>query len=111
MAGYMKRTIPQNSSLHKYLAWMAEGLADSGVDMKLEISVPIVPTMENIKEYMFKRIMTAMYPHITSTTELDTVQMQKVYRQFDFIIAERYGVSRPWPCRETEENEAKHKGL
>jgi len=100
----MKRTISQNSSLHKYLTWIAQDLADSGTDMKQEITALIVPTMENVKEYMFKVIMTAMYPNITSTTELSTTQMQDVYRQFDLIMAERYEVSRPWPCRESEED-------
>lgn len=107
----MNRTLPQNASLHKYLTWIAQDLADSGTDMKLEISVPIVPTMENVKEYMFKKIMNAMYPDIVSTAKLNPKQMQEVYRQFDFIMAERYGVTRPWPSRESEQEESMNQAM
>lgn len=67
--------------------------------MKEVVSLPISPTMENVKECIWRKIQLAMYPDKTSTTELSTVEMQKVYEQFNSIMAEKFGVSRDWPTR------------
>lgn len=97
----MKRTILQNSSLHKYLAQIAEDLADSGQDMRALVKVPIKPTLENVKEELWKPVMSAMYPDKKSTTELSTTEIQEVYRVFDYTMSTRLGVSRAWPSIES----------
>jgi hypothetical protein len=102
----MKRTIPQNASLHKYLAWIAEDLANSNVDMKQVITVPITPTMENVKEYMWRVVQTSLYPEKTSSTQLTTIEMQDVYREFDQIMNKHFGVTRPWPSRDSLQEES-----
>ena len=100
------RTGQQNRSLHKYLTWVAEALADSGQDMRKVVKLPIRPTTENVKENMFKPVMTAMFPDKTSTTQLSTVEMQQVYEVFNSAISERLGVGFDWPSEETDERKA-----
>ena len=94
------RTLKQNNSLHKYLTWVAEDLAGSGQDMRKVVKLPIRPTMENVKENMFKPVMTALYPDKTSTTQLTTVEMQNVYEVFNAAISERLGVGFDWPSED-----------
>ncbi len=96
-----KRTGLQNKSLHKYLTQIAQDLAEAGLDMREVVKLPINPTLENVKENLFHPVMTAMYPEISSTKDLDTKQMQAVYEVFNSAMGERLGVSRDWPCRDS----------
>ena len=101
-----QRTLPQNRSLHMYLDKIAELLWSSGQDMRKVIKVPIKPTMENVKELMFKPYMNAMYPDIESTADLSTEQMQEVYEAFNAAIADKLEVSAEWPSRDSQINES-----
>ncbi len=96
-----KRTHLQNRSLHKYLTQIAEELFESGQDMRVVVKLPIKPTLENVKEELFKPVMSAMYPDIKSTADLDTKQMQEVYEVFNAAMGERLGVSLPWPSMDS----------
>ncbi len=96
-----KRTGLQNKSLHKYLTNIAQQLADSGQDMRQIVKLPITPTTDNVKENMFKPVMTALYPDKTSTTELSTIEIQKCYEVFNAAMGERLGVSADWPNRDS----------
>jgi len=96
----MRRTPTQNNCLHKYCEWLADGLRDSGQDMRLIIKVPIIPTKENVKAEIVKPIMKAMFPEIESTTKLSTTQMSKLYEAVNFATSDRLGVSAPWPSVE-----------
>ncbi len=93
----MKRTNQQNKCLHSYLAQMAEKMDAAGLDMRLVITVPIQPTMENVKQEMFKPMMNKLYPEITSTADLSTVQMQTLYEGFNSAMAQRLEISGDWP--------------
>lgn len=95
-----QRSILQNRSLHKYLTQIAEALADSGQDMRVVVKLPIKPTLENVKQELWKPVMTAMYPDIESTTQLSTKQIQAVYEVFNYAMGTRLGVSLPWPSIE-----------
>ena len=101
-----QRSIQQNKSLHKYLEQIAEQLASSGQDMRQVVKLPIKPTMENVKENMFKPVMSALYPDKESTTELTTTEMQECYQVFNEAIAQRLGVSADWPCEQSMYEEA-----
>ncbi len=92
-----RRTILQNKSLHLYLTMIADQLSEAGLDMREVVKLPVTPTTDNVKEMMFKPVMTAMHPDITSTTKLSTKQMQAVYETFNVAMAERLGVSADWP--------------
>jgi len=101
------RTVLQNRSLHKYLTQIAQDLADAGLDMREVVKLPINPTLENVKENLFHPVMTAMYPDIHSTKDLDTKQVQAVYEVFNSAMGERLGVSRDWPSIDSQINESR----
>ena len=96
-----RRTDQQNKALHVYLERVAEHMADSGLDMKRVIRVPIRPTKENVKELMFKAVMTHLYPDVKSTTDLSTTQMQDCYEQFNAITSEKFGFGFDWPSEDS----------
>jgi len=102
-----KRTLQQNKSLHKYCDLLAIALGDSGQDMRkvLKPEVEIPWTQDNVKEFMFKPIMSAMFPDIESTTDLDTVQIQHVYETLNRHTAQKLGVSVPWPSLEEQSHQ------
>ena len=95
-----QRSYLQNRSLHKYLTQIAETLSDAGLDMRVVVKLPIKPTLENVKEELWRPVMSAMYPDIKSTTQLSTKQMTEVYEVFNAAMGERLGVSLPWPSIE-----------
>lgn len=97
----MNRTLLQNKSLHKYCELLAEALNDAGYDFKEVITMPVSFTKENVKEYMFRRVMSALYPDLESTTELTTVQIQTVYNELDRLTATKFGIHVEWPSEES----------
>ena len=79
-----------------------EALNDSGQTMgdgKL-IRLPLYYTEGNLKEKVVHPYMEGLWPAITSTAALSTTQIQELYQCLDYIIAERSGVSVPWPSNE-----------
>ena len=97
-----KRSNQQNRSLHKYCRMLADALNDAGWDMKqtLKEDVEIPWTEQSAKEHLWKPIQIAMYG-VESTTEPETGQYPEIYRVLDRHLAEKTGVSVPWPCRDT----------
>ena len=97
----MKRTPLQNKSLHKYFTLLSEALNDSGQDMRatLKPEVEIPWSSSSIKELMFKPIALAMFG-VSSTTELDTKQINEVYETLNRHTASKLGVSVVWPHQE-----------
>jgi len=100
------RTTLQNRSLHLYLRQIAKDFNDAGLDQQMVISkfkdgfsLPV--TAEFLKE-VFRVIMGGMFDK-KSTTELTTTEIQEVYETFNFGMAEKYGISRPWPHKENKE--------
>jgi hypothetical protein len=94
------RTVKQNSALHVYAGLLAEALDDAGHDMRPLIQVPIKPTMDNVKETIIKPVMTALYPGITSTTQLTTKQINELYEVVNRATAEKLGISIEFPSVE-----------
>ncbi len=101
----MKRTIPQNNSLHRYCALLADALDAGGFDMREVIKVPIKPTKENVKAEMIKPVMRKLYPGLTSTTQLTTVQASELYEVVNRAIGQSLGLHVPWPSEESREYE------
>ena len=93
----MKRTTQQNSCLHSYCSQLAESFNDIGLDMRrtLRHDIDIPWTMETVKEYMFNFISLAMYDKTSS--ELDTIQMQKVYETLNRHTSDKHGIGLEWP--------------
>ena len=100
----MKRTLPQNNSLHKYCTDLAHDLDAAGFEQRevfeqFKASFTIPFTMEAIKN-IFREVAKAMYD-VKSTAELNTVQMQKVYRVVDARISEITSIRCEWPSEES----------
>ena len=91
------RTGQQNKALHKWFELMANDLDDAGYDVQEVCTLPIAWTKDNFKENIWKPVQKAMFPDITSTTELNTVQLTQVYEQINKIIGEKFGVSHNFP--------------
>ena len=94
-----QRTIQQNKSLYLYFDLLADALNDAGYEMKhvMEIKEVDVPwTKERVKEVLFKSIMEAMTGK-RSTTELDTVEISKIYDVLDRHTSEKLGIHVEWP--------------
>ena len=98
----MQRSSSQNRSLHEYLADLSKALNEGGFDVNTTIKVSVDFTPDTVKEYMFKPIMRAMYPNKVSTTELDTIEISKVYENLNRLTAEKFGIGLLWPSRETK---------
>lgn len=99
------RTIQQNKALHKLFEQLADELNTQGLEMK----VVLKPEYElwwnktSIKQHLFKPLMKAMYSK-NSTTELTTVEINKVFEQLQKMLGEKFGVEMIWPSlEETEE--------
>jgi len=92
-----QRTGLQNRALHKYFELMADDLSDAGYSVQEVCTLPIQWTKENFKENIWKPVQKAMFPDITSTTQLNTVQLNQVYEQINMIIGEKFGVSHNFP--------------
>lgn len=103
MSDHPPRTIKQNSSLHLYCSQMAEELNNGGIDFKkylevVERRLDVPWTMQLFKDYVWRPVMESQHD-IESTTEMDTGNPSDVHRIVDKFMAEKFGVSRPWPDR------------
>ena len=105
-----KRTIKQNSSLHKYCGLLAKKLNDAGFDqimlykMMKEGKFKIPFTKLSIK-FLFRAVGKSMF-RIESTGKLSTVEMKETYQAFDARISKLTGVRCEWPSEESMQNES-----
>jgi len=109
-----QRTVTQNASLHKYCTLLSDGMNDAGYDQRMVIEqfkegFNIPWTMESVK-HIFRIIAKAMYD-CKSTADLDTVQIQEVYRVFDARMSEITGISIAWPSKDAMIEEARNAEL
>lgn len=96
-----KRTLQQNKALHKYFELLAIELNDAGLDMKKVITVDVPWNALTIKEWIWKPVQEAQLLK-KSTTELTTPEVSKVYDTVNRLMAEKFGVSVPFPSYEEE---------
>jgi hypothetical protein len=84
--------------LHLYLDRLAEALNDAGYDMKktLKEDVDIPWNRDMAKDFLWRPIQKAMTGK-ESTTEMNTVDPSDIYEVLNRHIAEKFGVSVPWP--------------
>ena len=104
----MKRTLTQNSSLHKYCELLSDELNSAGFDVRTTIKIPVDFTPATVKEYFFKPVLHAMYPEKHSTTELSTVEIQRVYENLNRMTSEKFGIGISWPSNDQLLGERKH---
>lgn len=103
-----KRTILQNKSLHLFCTQLADALNAAGLDMKktLRQDIEIPWTKENVKNHLWRPIQEAMTEK-HSTTELDSAEPSQIYEVLSKHLGEKFGIHVPWPCEETQYQEAK----
>ena len=96
-----QRTLKQNSSIHVYCRELAKALNEAGLDMRkvLKPEVDIPWTEETAKENLWKPIQEALL-NIDSTKDLTTEQVSKVYDTLNRHLADKFGVSVPFPQKE-----------
>jgi len=109
--GYLRITIKtgkqrsgqQNKSLHVYLRMLADALNDAGYDMEKTLkpgtSIPWTDYMA--KEYLWRPIQEVMTGK-ESTTEPKTTDYPEIYETLNRLTAQKFAISLPWPCEETQ---------
>ena len=97
-----QRTLKQNAALHLMFTHLADELNQTGWDMRktLKPSVDIPWTPQTIKEYLFKPIMQAQLQK-QSTTELTTVEIDKVVDTLTKHLGQNTGVTVEFPSVES----------
>jgi len=95
------KTKSQRAAIHVLFQQIADGLNDSGLDMKrvLKQEVDIPWEKKTVKEYLWKPILEAMTLK-TSTEKMSTVEPDKVYNVLARLLAEKHGFTcPPFPTR------------
>jgi hypothetical protein len=95
-----KRTLPQNSAMHKYFELLADELNNAGLDMKQvlkpEIDIPWTP--DNVKRHLWKPIQKSML-NKASTTQLEKMDVSVVYDVLNRHLSEKLGIHVAFPSR------------
>ena len=95
------RTIQQNKSLHKYFDLLATALNDAGYDvratLKEDFNLPWSP--ELVKDLLWREIQK-IYKKVNSTTRLKKEDVSNIYEIVNKEVANRTGVSVPFPSIE-----------
>jgi len=94
-----KRTISQNSAMHKYFSMVSSALNNAGLDIKKTLVVDVNWSSHTVKEIMWKGIQKALL-NKTSTTKLNRNEVTKVYETLNRMLAERYGIYVEFPSRD-----------
>lgn len=96
------RTSQQNKALHLYLSQVAEALDREGHSFQNVVSslrnAEIRPTPENIKQ-IWREFQKAMYDK-HSTTELEKLEVDRVYEVFNAWLGREFQIHVPFPSEE-----------
>ena len=96
-----KRTLRQNNALHLYFDLLSKELNRAGFDMRTviqdDIDIPFTP--ETVKSHLWKPVMEG-YLEKTSTTELKSKDIDKIYDILNKHIGERTGIHAPFPNKD-----------
>jgi hypothetical protein len=92
------RTNTQNRALHLYLGQLAKALNDAGYDMKRTIrqDVDIPWNTDTAKQYLWGPIQKVV-TGLDKTSKADTSQYSDIYETLNRHMAQKFGVSIPWP--------------
>lgn len=97
-----QRTGKQNNALYKFFELLADELNQAGYDMRrtLKADADIPWTPDNVKRFLWHPIMKAQL-NKTSTTELTTTDIDKVYDTLNRHLGSKFGVSVEFPSQVT----------
>ncbi len=95
-----QRTTQQNRALHLGCQQIANELVGAGISLEIALrGLDVAPTMESIKD-IFRSIAGAKYG-VTSTSELQTNQIDEVWRDLTKALSENTGVAFNFPSQQT----------
>ncbi|HEB13358.1 MAG TPA: hypothetical protein ENI13_00075 [candidate division CPR3 bacterium] len=96
-----QRTIQQNKALHVLYELYAEALNEAGLDMRevLDESVDIPWSKDTVKNYLWRPIQKTQLEK-SSTTELTTKDIDKVFETLNRYLGEKHGLHVPFPSIE-----------
>lgn len=102
-----QRTIAQNRALHLYFTQLADELTSAGLDMRrtLKAEIDIRWDGRMVKEYLWRPIMEAKLGK-TSTTEMTTTDIDKVFDTITKHLGERFGLYIQFPSIESQISES-----
>ena len=91
-------TEKQRAALHVYIRQVVAALNAGGLDQRkvLKPGVDIPWTEDAAKNQLWRPIQEAMTGK-HSTTELSTVDPSEIHKVLDRHLAEKFGISFPWP--------------
>ena len=91
----------QNRALHKWYALLANDMKEKGLDMRkvLKPSIEITPTLELVKDYIWRPIQIAKYNKV-SVTEIDSKELNGVYEDLDRFFLSKHQINLPFPSEE-----------
>ena len=92
------RTNQQNRALHLWLKKLVLALDNAGLDMKrvLKPETDIPWSLDSAKEYLWRPLQLAMLGK-ESTKDLDTTEVSQVYETLNRHMANKFGISIPFP--------------
>ena len=94
----LNRTLSQNNSIHLYCDLVADKLNQSGqtVQTFFKADIPMPFSMIIVKELVWKFFQKRMLEK-DHTARLTTDEVTKIYDAMNIHLAEKYGVSVPFP--------------
>lgn len=98
----MKRTNKQNNALHQLFTNLADQLNENGLDMKktLKPEIDIPWSQDTVKEFIWRPVMQAQLGK-TSTTDLTTKEIDKVFLTLSRHFGDRFGLVLTFPSIES----------
>lgn len=96
------RTQRQNRALHLLFGILADQLNEAGLDMKktLRKDVEIPWTASNIKEFLWRPVMTAQLGK-KSTTEMTTKDIDRVFETLTRHLGQKFSIELDFPSIES----------
>lgn len=94
-------TSKQNRALHKWYTLLAHEMKEQGLDMRkvLKPSIEITPTLELVKDYIWRPIQIAKYNKV-SVTEIDSKELNGVYQDLDRFFLQKHKINLPFPSED-----------
>ena len=108
-SGDKTRTLTQNASMWLYCTQLAEALNAAGYDQRTfpwREGMEIPFTKHSVMESFWRPVMDSMCDK-DSTTDQITTDVMAVYEALSRAMAQKVGITVPWPCRETQEWESR----
>lgn len=97
-----QRTTKQNAALHKLFSELADELNENGLDMRktLKPTIDIRWDGKMVKEYIWRPLMKVQLGK-SSTTEMTTSDIDKVFETINKHFAEKFGLQIDFPSIES----------